>query len=87
MKQRRVLAMLLTAATAASLLTGCGGGKTGSETTTAASGESAGTGNSEDASSGEQVNLRFVSWLTAYQDLDKKVAEAYMKEHPNVIVL
>lgn len=86
MKQRRVLAMLLTAATAASLLTGCGGGKTGSETTTAASGESAGTGNSEDASSGEQVNLRFVSWLTAYQDLDKKVAEAYMKEHPNVTV-
>ena len=35
---------------------------------------------------GEQVNLRFVSWQTANKELDKKVAEAYTKEHPNVTI-
>ena len=87
MKKRKVFATLLAAVSAASLLTGCGGGnnKTNTETQADVSGDNSGAGNSAEAS-GDKVNLRFVSWLTAYQDLDKKVAEAYMAEHPNVTV-
>lgn len=87
MKKRKVFATLLAAVSAASLLTGCGGGnnKTNTETQADVSGDNSGAENSAEAS-GDKVNLRFVSWLTAYQDLDKKVAEAYMAEHPNVTV-
>ena len=71
MKKRKVFATLLAAVSAASLLTGCGGGnnKTNTETQADVSGDNSGAGNSAEAS-GDKVNLRFVSWLTAYQDLD-----------------
>ena len=81
MKKRRMLTTLLTAAVSVSLLAGCGG-KNGTETQTPAPGNT----NNQTTSKDEQVNLRFVSWLTAYQDLDKKVADAYTAEHPNVTI-
>lgn len=81
-KTKKILATVLAAALIPTTLAGCGGGtKNG---TNAAGGEK--TQAQGTASSDEKVNLRFVSWQTAYKDLDKKVAEEYAKEHPNVSV-
>lgn len=75
------MAAIMAAALAASVLSGCGG-KTKDEAGTA----TGGAGGQEAASADETVNLRFVSWQTAYKDLNEKVAEAYTKEHPNITV-
>lgn len=86
-KSKRFLAAALAAMTAASLLTGCGG--SGSKESPQGSTEQ-GAEKSEEQKSGstdgEKVNLRFVSWQTAYKDLNEKVAEAYQKDHPNVTI-
>lgn len=86
-KTKKIMAAALTAALAVSALAGCGSSATtetggqAADTTAAAQGGSADQGSSE-----EKVNLRFVSWLTAHKDLDQKVAEAYMKDHPNISI-
>ncbi len=82
-KSKKFLATLLAAATVASALTGCGGE---SKTDRASSAGGNSGAQSEAPADGEKVNLRFVSWLRAYEDLDQKVADAYMKDHPNVNV-
>lgn len=91
-RSKKALAAILAAATAASLMAGCGSGGTGNtttqaqnETTTTAAG-AANDATQAPATVGEPVNLRFVSWLSAYKDLDEKVAQAYTKDHPNVTV-
>lgn len=75
--KKQLWSVLLTAAIAVTALAGCGGGAS-EKTTQAAGGEK-----QEEA---QQVTLRFVSWLTQYEDLDRKVADAYEAEHPNVKV-
>ena len=82
-KSKRFFAAMMAAAMTAGMLTGCGGG---AKKESAAPAESAQGGSTEAAKEGEQVNLRFVSWQTANKELDKKVAEAYTKEHPNVTI-
>ena len=81
-KSKRFLAAMMAAAMTAGMLTGCGGGKKED----GAAADSAQTGSAEASKEGEKVNLRFVSWQTANKDLDQKVAEAYMKDHPNVTI-
>lgn len=84
-KTKRIMVAALTAALAVSALAGCGSSATtetggqAADTTAAAQG-----GSADQGGSGEKVNLRFVSWLTAHKDLDQKVAEAYMKDHPDI---
>lgn len=82
-KSKRFFVAMMAAAMTAGMLTGCGGG---AKKESAAPAESAQGGSTEAAKEGEQVNLRFVSWQTANKELDKKVAEAYTKEHPNVTI-
>lgn len=78
MNKKKMFAAVMASLMTASMLAGCGS----SSSSTAASAP-AGSGTT---SSDEQINLRFVSWQTDYQDLNEAVAEAYTKEHPNITV-
>lgn len=80
MNKKKAFAAVMASLMTASMLIGCGGSSSsGAASTSTAAG-------SATASSDEQINLRFVSWQTDYQDLNEAVAEAYTKEHPNVTV-
>ena len=80
MNKKKAFAAVMASLMTASMLTGCGGSaSSGADSTSALAG-------SGTTSSDEQINLRFVSWQTDYQDLNEAVAEAYTKEHPNVTV-
>ena len=85
-KTKKGLAAVLAVSMTMGMLTGCGSStkeetKAETKATEAIKAETAGT-----ESADEEVNLRFLSWLSSYEELDKKVAEAYKKEHPNVNV-
>ena len=78
MNKKKMFAAVMASLMTASMLAGCG---SSSSSTAASAPEGSGT-----TSSDEQINLRFVSWQTDYQDLNEAVAEAYTKEHPNITV-
>lgn len=83
-KSTKCVAGVMAAVTAMSLLGGCkAGGNTEKpqQTSGVQSGEAAGQ------KDGETITLRFVSWQTAYKDLNEKVAEAYEKDHPNIDIV
>lgn len=84
-KTTRIMSALLAAAMAASMLSGCGGtsgSDSASESTAAGSSNTSAAASSEE----EKVNLRFVSWLSSNKEIDQKVADAYMADHPNVTI-
>lgn len=85
-KTKKGLVAVLAVSMTMGMLTGCGSStkeetKAETKATEAIKAEPAAT-----ESAGEEINLRFLSWLSSYEELDKKVAEEYKKEHPNVNV-
>jgi len=77
--RRKVFLRALAATAIIGLATGCAG-KEGNNNAASAPSTEAG------AATAENVKLRFVSWQTAQKDRDLAVAEAYMKDHPNVTI-
>lgn len=82
----------MVSAMAASLLAGCSGGGTKptettkpgapSETTEKAAGDTA----AQNSDSEEPITIRMVSWQSHQAEANQKVADAYMKLHPNIKV-
>lgn len=66
------------------ILSGCGGK---AENTSGVAADSGKSTEVADGQNGEPITLRFVTWQTATKDLDQKVAEAYMAEHPNIKIV
>jgi len=42
---------------------------------------------SKESKSEDEVTLRFLTWQTQSKDLDQKVADAYMADHPNINIV
>lgn len=83
-KAKKITAVSLATLLAAGSVVGCGSKENASTEAVTAAAE---TGSKELVQeTGAPVELRFISWLSNYEDLDKKVAEEYKKEHPNVNV-
>lgn len=77
--RRNVFLRVLAVTAIIGLATGCAGKEGNNNAASAPSTEAGET-------TAENVKLRFVSWQTAQKDRDLAVAEAYMKEHPNVTI-
>lgn len=87
--KKRLLGMMLCAAMVTSSLSGCAGGGTQPKDTAAVGTEAVetkGEGKAEVSSSEEQITLRILSTLATETEapLEQAMADAYMKEHPNV---